>query len=166
VELMELEVAARLVGTLLSERHLTLSTAESCTGGLIASAITDIAGSSSYFLGGAVTYSNQSKQTLLGLTSDPLIQFGAVSAPVALAMAQGARRLFGTDLSVSSTGIAGPGGGTPAKPVGLAYVALSSPRAWVCRRLLLPYDRLGNKRGTATAALQLVLAWVAASSRP
>ena len=141
----------------MAERHLTLSTAESCTGGLIASTITDVPGSSEYFLGGVVTYSNPAKRQLLDVPEKSLAQFGAVSAPVAIAMAQGARRLLGADIAVAATGIAGPGGGTLTKPVGLVYVALAADNCLVCRRRILPYDRIGNKHATVAEALSLIL---------
>ena len=105
------------------ERQFTLTTAESCTGGLVAAAITDIPGSSDVFDRGFVTYSNQAKQALLGVSKDLLDKHGAVSAEVAKAMAQGALNAAMTSIAVSLTGIAGPGGGSPEKPVGLVFIA-------------------------------------------
>jgi len=115
--------AALRVFDLCRERQLTLATAESCTGGLVAAAITDIPGSSDVFDRGFVTYSNKAKQALLSVSKDLLDKNGAVSAEVAKAMAQGAMNAAGTSIAVSLTGIAGPGGGSPEKPVGLVFIA-------------------------------------------
>lgn len=117
----------REVGRLLIQRGKTLAVAESCTGGLLAQRITAVPGASAYFRGGVVAYSNEAKERLLGVPREILAQHGAVSAPCAQAMAEGARVLFQTDFSLATTGIAGPGGGTAAKPVGLVYIALASP---------------------------------------
>jgi nicotinamide-nucleotide amidase len=114
-----------VIGQLLRQRHATLSVAESCTGGLIASRITDVPGSSDYFLGGTVAYANEIKQALLGVPGSVLDTYGAVSAECAQAMAEGARTSFGTDFAAATTGIAGPDGGTPEKPVGLVYIAVA-----------------------------------------
>jgi len=154
---MKLDEMARRVGILLLRHNLTICTSESCTGGLIASSITDVPGSSGYFLGGVVTYSNLAKLMLLAVPEATLQRYGAVSAPVALTMARQARRLFGADVAVSATGIAGPGGGTALKPVGLVYVAVANPRVTVVHRVLLPHDRRGNKVATVALALDLVL---------
>ena len=105
----------------------TLCTAESCTGGLIARMLTDTPGSSAYFVGGAVTYSNQLKQQLLGVPADTLAEFGAVSEPVARAMAIGAHQRFNATYALAVTGIAGPSGGTTDKPVGLVFFGLATP---------------------------------------
>jgi len=115
--------AALRVFDLCRERQLTLATAESCTGGLVAAAITDIPGSSDVFDRGFVTYSNKAKQALLSVSKDLLDKNGAVSAEVAKAMAQGAMNAAGTSIAVSLTGIAGPGGGSAKKPVGLVFIA-------------------------------------------
>ena len=117
------------VGGLLRERGLSLATAESCTGGMLGDRITSIPGSSAYYQGGVVAYSNRLKVELLGVPEPTIAEHGAVSAETALAMAQGARRCLGADLAVAITGVAGPGGGTPAKPVGLVYVALDDGAA-------------------------------------
>lgn len=156
---MELEFLSRQVGAVLQTHDLTVCTAESCTGGLIASSITDVAGSSAYFLGGVVAYSNEAKRRLLDVPERYLADFGAVSAPVALAMARNARELFSASVAISATGIAGPGGGSTSKPVGLVYVAIVTPSWAACHRYLLPHDRVGNKRATAGRALQLILDW-------
>jgi nicotinamide-nucleotide amidase len=118
----DLEVAALKA---LSAKNLTLSLAESCTGGLIASRITDIPGSSKTFLSSAVTYSNEAKSSILGVRAQTLQAYGAVSSQTACEMACGARRAFGSDVALSVTGIAGPGGGGENKPVGLVYLAIS-----------------------------------------
>ena len=110
----------------LARTDSTLATAESCTGGLIAQKVTAIAGVSPYYLGGAVTYSNESKGRLLGVPAELIAAHGAVSPEVAAAMAEGARTRLGATIGISTTGIAGPGGGTPEKPVGLVYLGLST----------------------------------------
>ena len=136
---------------------ITVSTAESCTGGLVGHVITQVDGSSGYYVGGAVTYSDAIKRSALGVPAETLERHGAVSAQTAVAMADGARRAFGSDLAVSVTGIAGPGGGTAAKPVGLVYVCVASARGNEVRRFHWLADRDGNKRHSAAAALELLL---------
>lgn len=116
---------AELLAFDLGLRHKTMCCAESCTGGLISAAMTDMAGSSEFFLGSAVTYSNEAKMKLLGVREQTLADHGAVSEETASEMALGAAALFGADYSVAVTGIAGPGGETPTKPVGLVYIAVS-----------------------------------------
>lgn len=143
---------------LLIQHNLTVATAESCTGGLVASRITDVAGSSAYMLGGVVAYSNAAKQALLKVREQTLIDHGAVSAETAMEMAAGARALLGTDYALSVTGIAGPGGGTPEKPVGLTYIGLAGPDdLLLARRHVWPHDRIENKRASADAALMLLI---------
>jgi PncC family amidohydrolase len=154
-ELLEL---ARRVGTVCRERGIRVGTAESCTGGLVAYLITEIPGSSDYFAGGFVTYSNDLKTGLVDVPIDVLDAHGAVSAQVARAMADGARRRLAVDLAVAVTGVAGPDGGTAAKPVGLTYVAVSDADGDDVRRHVWDSDRSGNKRLSAAAALDLVLA--------
>ena len=150
------------VGRLLSEQGLTLALAESCTGGLAASLVTDVPGSSSYFLGSAVTYANSAKKAILGVKPETLSQHGAVSAETAAEMAQGARLLFGTDLAVSVTGIAGPDGGTRDKPVGLVYIHLSAPGAEIGERYIWNSGRTGNKLLSAEAMLRLIIRYLQA----
>ncbi len=146
------------IGQLLSQVGQTVCTAESCTGGLIASRITDIAGSSAYMLGGVVAYSNAVKQQLLNVQEETLITHGAVSELTAREMALGARALFGADYAMSVTGIAGPSGGTDEKPVGLTYIGVAGPAGLVIvERHIWQGDRLANKQSSATAALQLLL---------
>jgi PncC family amidohydrolase len=148
------------IGKLLVERGLTLAVAESCTGGLIGHRITNVPGSSEYFMGGVVAYAYDAKERVLGVRHDTLYDYGAVSEPTALEMARGARRLLMTDLALAVTGIAGPGGGTPEKPVGLVYIALSARDLERCERYVWAYDRAGNKAATADAALTLLLEYL------
>ncbi len=137
---------------------LTVATAESCTGGLVAHAITSIAGSSGYFRGAIVAYDDGVKRALLGVPSEVLDAHGAVSAQSARAMAAGARERIGVDLAVAVTGIAGPGGATPAKPVGLTYVATSTAAGIEVQRHAWAADRAGNVRLSARVALEMLLA--------
>ncbi len=141
------------LGELLREQGATLALAESCTGGLAASLVTRIPGSSEYFLGGAVTYANEAKRDILGVPERLLRLFGAVSREVACAMAEGARRLLGATYALSVTGIAGPTGGTPEKPVGTVWIGLSTPTETVARRFLFPGTRYEIQTLTAYTAL-------------
>ncbi len=152
----EKDTVEDLVFQLLRENNLTLATAESCTGGLIASKITDFPGSSTCFERGVITYSNRSKTDLLGVSKAMIEEMGAVSESVALAMAEGVRKMAGTDFGLSTTGIAGPDGGTPDKPVGLVYIAVSGPRGNRVERYILTRDRMKNKERFACAALNLL----------
>ncbi len=142
----------------LTARGWTLGTAESCTGGLIGDEITNRAGSSAYFMGGVLSYDNRIKRDVLGVREETLQTVGAVSELCALEMARGARRALGVDVAVSATGIAGPGGGTHDKPVGLVYLGISTPEMERVEKYIWPHDRTGNKRATADAALRLLLA--------
>lgn len=148
------------IGKLLRVQGLTLATAESCTGGLVAHRITNVPGSSAYYLGGFVAYSNRAKEQFLAVRHETVLAHGAVSEEVAREMARGARQQMQADVAVAVTGIAGPGGGTPEKPVGLVYVALSAADAEHCRRHQWPGDRLANKEQSAEAALRLLLAYL------
>jgi PncC family amidohydrolase len=150
-----------VIGKLLSQQHLTLATAESCTGGLIGHRLTEIPGSSEYFRGGIIAYSNEIKERVLGVSQAALEQHGAVSAETALAMARGARRVLQTDLAVSVTGIAGPGGGSADKPIGLTYIAVTAQDYERVERFVWESDRSGNKRSSSEAALQLVIDYLA-----
>lgn len=145
-----------VVGHFLRERGLTLAAAESCTGGLLSHRITDVPGSSDYYLGSVTAYANAVKEQLLGVPRDVLETRGAVSQETALAMARGARRLLGADLALSVTGIAGPGGGTPGKPVGLTYIALAAPDGEWVEEHRWTGDRSVNKAASASAALALL----------
>jgi nicotinamide-nucleotide amidase len=138
-------------------RQLTVATAESCTGGLVAHAITEIAGSSAHYRGGFVTYANDIKRDQLGVGQELLDAHGAVSAQVARAMAEGARERLAASVAVAITGIAGPGGGSAEKPVGLTYVAVADDVGVDVRRHLWTGDRSTNKRDSAVAALELLL---------
>jgi PncC family amidohydrolase len=149
------EIAGR-VGQLLVIRGWTVGVAESCTGGLVSHSLTNVAGSSAFFIGGVIAYANEVKRNVLGVPEDLLATQGAVSAAVALTMAQGVRRLLHTDVGVATTGIAGPTGGTPQKPVGTVYVAVVSPLGEEAHHYLWGADRSGNKRSSAEAALQLL----------
>ncbi|MBE6599699.1 MAG: competence/damage-inducible protein A [Ruminococcaceae bacterium] len=125
----------------LKEKKMTLSCAESCTGGLVAKRIVDIPGCSEVFYGSAVTYANSAKESVLGVDAKTLAEHGAVSADTAIEMARGARRIYGTDIAVSITGIAGPGGGTPEKPVGTVYMAISKADGEQVKKLSLSSQR-------------------------
>lgn len=151
---------AQQIGAGLRGRGLTLAVAESCTGGLLGDMITDIPGSSDYFLGGVLSYSNQVKHDLLGVQAETLESVGAVSAQCAAEMAQGVRRLLGSDVALSITGIAGPTGGSEAKPLGLTYVHLSAPDSERGVRHVWPADRRANKVDSALAALRLLLEYL------
>jgi len=148
------------VGEILAERKLTLALAESCTGGLLAHRITMAPGSSRYFLGGVVSYSNGAKSTALGVPEALLAQHGAVSEPVAAAMAAGARRLFGADVALATTGIAGPGGGSARKPVGTVFVALNTAGVALVHSYHFFGDRLNIQEQSCRAALNMLREWV------
>jgi PncC family amidohydrolase len=150
------ELAERLRARCVA-RGLTVATAESCTGGLVAHLITEVPGSSAYLVGGVVAYTNAVKERELGVPAEVLAAHGAVSAQVAIAMAEGARDRIRADLGVGVTGVAGPDGGTEAKPVGLVYVAVAGLGEPAVRRYLWPGDRTENKRESARAALELLL---------
>ena len=152
------------VGDALIANNLTISTAESCTGGLILSTLTDISGSSAYVMGGMVTYSNDAKMQHVRVQEQTLIQYGAVSEPVAREMAVGVRQVFDTDYALSVTGIAGPGGGTDEKPVGLTYIGLSGRDGIVAvQRHVWDGNRITNKQSSVHAALTLLLTMIGSS---
>ena len=150
------ELAARLQARCV-RTGLTLATAESCTGGLVGHVITEQPGSSAYYLGGVVAYADRTKAGLLDVPEATLAAHGAVSAQVAAAMAEGVLRRCGADLAVAVTGIAGPEGGSEAKPVGLTYVAIAGVAGTEVRRHLWHGDRVANKVESAEAALRLAL---------
>ncbi|WP_119065382.1 CinA family protein [Aggregatilinea lenta] len=141
----------------LTARQLTIATAESSTGGLIAARLTALSGSSAYVMGGVVTYSDQFKRDLLGVRQEALSGYGAVSEPVARQMADGVRELLRTDLAVSVTGIAGPTGETPTKPLGLHFIGLSTTEGTWVRRFIFEGNRGENRQAAADAAFKLVL---------
>ncbi len=150
------QIAGRLQSICVS-RGLRLATAESCTGGLVGHVVTEQPGSSAYYVGGAVTYSDEVKARVLDVPEATLRAHGAVSAQVAAAMAEGALRGFPADVALSVTGIAGPDGGSDAKPVGLTYVAIAGVAGTEVRRHLWHGGRSANKVRSAEAALQLAL---------
>jgi PncC family amidohydrolase len=164
--LADLGMLASRLGERCVERGLRVATVESCTGGLVGHLITEVPGSSAYFVGGFVTYSDELKRASVGVPHDVLAAHGAVSAQVAMAMASGGRERTGADLAVSVTGIAGPAGGTPAKPVGLTYVAVADGVGVAVRRFIWDGDRADNKRRSAMAALELLLERVDAADVP
>ena len=149
-------LAERLQGICLG-RGLTVALAESCTGGLVATTITDVAGSSGYFEGGVVAYSNGAKTALLDVPAATLDAHGAVSAQVAKAMATGAQARFGAALVASITGVAGPDGGTDEKPVGLTYIGLAHGASSEVRRFTFGGDRTAVREGAARAALEWLI---------
>ena len=145
-----------VVGRILTERGETVATAESCTGGLLASRITDVPGSSAYFMGGAVCYTAAAKIDLAGVDPALIAEHGEVSEPVAIALARGARKRFGTTYGIGVTGIAGPGGGTEAKPVGTVHIAVAGADSHKHWKLLWPMERTLFKRITTQSALDLL----------
>jgi PncC family amidohydrolase len=145
-----------VVGELLEARGMTLAVAESCTGGLVGHRLTNVPGSSSYYRGSITAYANDVKETLLRVQEKTLAMYSAVSEPVAREMAQGIRQVMGADLGVSITGIAGPTGGTPEKPVGLVCVALATANDEMVEQYVFQGTRWENKAQSAEAALDLV----------
>ena len=156
---------AKEVGEVLRAAGLTVAVAESSTGGMIGSMITDQPGSSTYFMGGVIAYSNEVKRVELGVSPDLLKTVGAVSSQVAEAMAEGARARLGTDLAVSVTGIAGPDSDGSRKPVGLTYISVASARGTSSREFHFTGDRASNRRQAATQALRMVIEEAKAASR-
>ena len=146
-----------VIGDLLRARGFKLATAESCTGGLIASRITDVPGSSEYFVGGVAAYAYEAKVALLGVSWDTLKAHGAVSRETVLEMARGARKTLNADIAVSVSGIAGPGGGMPGKPVGTTWIGLSTSDGEWARLFHFDGDRAQNKSLAADAALQFLM---------
>ncbi len=157
------ELAGRLQARCIA-RGITVATAESCTGGLVAHLLTEVPGSSGYFAGGVISYSDAVKRAELDVPAELLERHGAVSAQVAVAMADGVRTRLGTDLGIGVTGVAGPDGGSEAKPVGLVYVAVAGLGPADVRRLVWSGDRSANKRDSARAAIELLLARAEAGS--
>lgn len=145
-----------LVCELLRERKLKLATAESCTGGLIAKKITSVPGASECFDCGVVTYSNEQKEKLLGVSAETLEKFGAVSEQTALQMCKGVKELADADFGISVTGIAGPGGGTPDKPVGTVWIGICGGDIHKAEKFLFAGDRNQVRESTAVAALEMV----------
>lgn len=152
------------IATYLRQWGLKLAVAESCTGGLLADRLTDLPGSSDYFLGGVVAYSNETKAILLGVSRKTLRQHGAVSRETVIEMARGARKILGADLALSISGIAGPGGGLPEKPVGYTWIGLSATEGTWARNFIWQGDRRANKQASAQAALQFLLDYLQKSA--
>ena len=146
-----------LVGELLSQRGLHLAVAESCTGGLISHRLTNVAGSSTYYLGGVTAYANEAKVRLLEVSPDTLEKFGAVSAETVIEMAHGVRAVLSADIGIAVSGIAGPGGGSAEKPVGTVWIGYSSSQAEFARHFLWQGDRLTVKEKSAQAALKILM---------
>jgi nicotinamide-nucleotide amidase len=145
------------VGKILRKRKMTIAVAESCTGGLISSRITDLSGSSDYFLMGIVAYSNKIKENILGVSPRLLQKYGAVSKQVALEMAKGARLLANTDIGIGVTGIAGPRGGTKIKPVGLVYIAIVTNKKRIVKEFRFKGSRKEVKFKASQAALDMII---------
>ena len=146
-----------LVGEKLRRLGLTVGTAESCTGGAIASLLTSVAGCSDYFVGSVVSYANTVKQHVLGVSESDLIQYGAVSRPVVEQMAKGALRVLGCDLAIATSGIAGPGGGTPEKPIGTTWIAIANKNEVISKQYAFNTTREQNIQRTVNMALMLLL---------
>ncbi len=151
------EALEQRIGSLLGAGHMTLATAESCTGGHIAHLITSIPGSSDYYIGGVIAYHNQIKTGFLGVKQETLREYGAVSESTVKEMAEGIRRRFKTNFGLATSGIAGPGGGMPDKPVGTVWVAVADGEGQVAKKYNIPKDRLNNIKYSSVAAL--VLLW-------
>lgn len=145
-----------VVGNLLTVKKLTIAVAESCTGGMLANEITNIAGSSAYMLGGVIAYSNRAKEDILGVEKEEINRFGAVSKNVALAMARNTAKKFGADVGISTTGIAGPGGGTDQKPVGTVWIGFYLKNENFALKTVFTNNRLVNKQRTVMVALETV----------
>ena len=156
-ELAPLVAMAARAQSALVERGLTLATAESCTGGLIGYALTETSGSSAFYVGGLISYTNELKEHELGVEALTLEKHGAVSAQTCVAMAEGARQRYGASIGLSVTGVAGPDGGSDRKPVGLTYVGVADEAGHDVRRNVWTDDRHGNRVRSAEAALELLL---------
>ncbi len=155
-----MNTAEHLIGNLLTAQKLRLAVAESCTGGLIGHRITNVPGSSAYYLGSVTAYAYEAKVRLLGVSWDTLNAHGAVSRATVLEMAAGIRRTLNAEIGLSVSGIAGPGGGTEDKPVGTTWVGLAAPDGTWARVFCWQGDRLENKAHSAQAALDMLLAYL------
>ena len=144
------------VGQLLREKGVTVATAESCTGGEIAHLLTSVPGSSDYFKGSVVAYANEVKVNVLGVNPADIEREGVVSEPVVLQMAEGVRRVMGTDYAVATSGVAGPAGGTPEKPVGTVWIGVATPRGCFARKYVFSFTRERNIAKAAAKALELL----------
>jgi PncC family amidohydrolase len=154
------------VGSILLAHRYTISTAESCTGGLLSHTLTGISGSSAYFMGGVVAYSNQIKEQALGVQEQTLIEFGAVSDQTAREMAEGIRNQFDTDIGLSTTGVAGPTGGTADKPVGLVWIGICTPGGTQAFECHFTGDRLTVMHRTVEEVLTRLLAQLKGYEEP
>ncbi len=152
-----MEELAEKIAPLLKKKHLKIATAESCTGGLIGHTITGVPGSSEYYEGGIISYSNEMKMRFLGVREQTLKEHGAVSEQTAREMSEGVRKATGADIGISTTGIAGPGGGTEEKPVGLVYISLATEGETKVEKHIFHGNREENKEHTCRAALSLLL---------
>ncbi len=153
------------IGDALRKEEISISTAESCTGGLISHILTNVPGSSEYYKGGVIAYANEVKENVLHVSKEILKAKGAVSAECAMAMAMGVRELLRTDVGIATTGIAGPTGGTPDKPVGLIYIALATKDYVYHAKHIFHEDRDGNKREAANAALEMLWGYITKRAR-
>lgn len=151
------ECLEKQFGNLFREKRLTVATAESCTGGYIAHLITAVAGSSDYFKGGVVAYANEVKEGILGVDPEVIRMYGAVSEPVVRQMAEGVRKLTGADYAVSTSGIAGPEGGTPEKPVGTVWIGIATPKKTTAQKFVFSFTRERNIAKAAVKALELLM---------
>ena len=149
-----------MIGDMLRARNLKLTAAESCTGGLISSRITDVPGSSEYFLGSIVSYAYEVKVSLVGVRWETLNTYGAVSRETVMEMAHGVRKQLKADIAIAVSGIAGPGGGTPEKPVGTTWIGLAAPDGEWAQLLQFSGSREENKSASATAALEMLLEYL------
>jgi len=155
------ETMEEIVGQALLSRGFTAATAESCTGGLVASRLTDVAGSSAYVLGGIVSYTDEVKAEALGVSRELLAEEGAVSEPVARAMAEGVRKKLGSDFGISTTGLAGPGGGTEETPVGTVFIAVAGPKGTEAGKYMFTGKRKSVKFRASQAALAMLRGYIA-----
>jgi nicotinamide-nucleotide amidase len=153
----------KVIGKLLKEKKATLSTAESCTGGTVASMITSIPGSSAWYVGSVIAYSNDIKSRVLGVPEGVILKHGAVSREVVSILASGARKIFKTDYSVATSGIAGPDGGSEEKPVGTVWIAVASPEGVIAEKYVFGNERLVNIRRFSLAALNMLLKQIKSS---
>lgn len=151
------ENLVKIISNRLTQLNISIATAESCTGGLLAHLLTNISGSSKYFERGVVTYSNKSKIELLGVNKDLIERYGAVSEETAKFMAQGIKNKSNVDIGISTTGIAGPTGGTKEKPVGLVFIGIATSKNIIVKRFILSKNRLKNKELTCNESLKFLL---------
>ena len=152
----DLALRMKTIHATLKRRKLTVACAESCTGGLLGAILTEHSGSSAYFRGGMEVYSDDAKTTLAGVPPQLIHSHGAVSSVVAAALARGSREKLGAKIGIGITGIAGPTGATPGKPVGLAYIAIDGPKLQRTRKVQWTFDRAGNRLASVGVALELL----------